>query len=561
MRASFVLAFVLAVGAWIAACGSNGNGANALDGGGSLDATAPPDGVAPPFGFGDGSSPADDGAGVQGTLTISPSGVQTITVASGQTSPTVTFTATLNGVMVPAGWSLDRGDIGRVQPGPSATTTFTPTGTTGGLVTISAGYAGKTASAQVFVKIAAQQNGADPSNPAEQAQIPTGTAQLTAAGGVGGVGGEGLGVPVSDPATVAALRTPGSDGHAEGLVFLYPYDQTVWPRGLLAPLVMWRWTAPPTPGPLAMTDGGAMDSGTAGADSGGDAAADAGGNDASSDGGSDAGSNAAGDAGSDAGRDAGTSVTEAGSPVDDADAILLTLSTTSGSFSWSGTFGRPAILAQTGGSFVRHPIPQDVWAMATNTAGGALPGGGVDRLVLTLTVARHGVAYGPISETWTVAPGRLSGIIYYNSYGSQLAQNYGGAVGGNGQFGGAVLSIHVGDTGPQLVAGSNGGVAQCRTCHSVAARGSRLVVQHGDDYSASSSYDLTPQGSVEHVMTNSSSYYPGVYPDGSFALDESGQILPLPSATTLPPVTGLSGVATDLGTPSFSPDGKRVVFN
>ena len=42
---------------------------------------------------------------------------------------------------------------------------------------------------------------------------------------------------------------------------------------------------------------------------------------------------------------------------------------------------------------------------------------------MSLTVAKGGVAYGPISETWTVAPARLAGTIYYNSYGTQLVQN------------------------------------------------------------------------------------------------------------------------------------------
>ena len=51
-------------------------------------------------------------------------------------------------------------------------------------------------------------------------------------------------------------------------------------------------------------------------------------------------------------------------------------------------------------------------------------------------------------ENWGVANARLTGTIYYQSYGTLLAQNYGGAVGGNKMFGGAILSIRVGDTGP-----------------------------------------------------------------------------------------------------------------
>src|SRR5690606_1458686 len=124
---------------------------------------------------------------------------------------------------------------------------------------------------------------------AEQAQIATTVAELTAGGGIGGVGGEGLGVAVTEQATLNALDNPTSNGSAENLRFLYPYDQTVWPRGMAAPLLMWDWT------------------------------------------------------------------------IGDADDVKITITTTSGSFSYSGTFGRPAILTQTGGPMVRHPIPQDAW--------------------------------------------------------------------------------------------------------------------------------------------------------------------------------------------------------
>ena len=89
------------------------------------------------------------------------------------------------------------------------------------------------------------------------------------------------------------------------------------------------------------------------------------------------------------------------------------------------------------------------------------------------------MGYGPITETWTIAPAQLSGIIYYQSYGTQLVQNYSGAIGGNGEFGGAILSIHAGDTAPTVAAGTNVMVSGCRVCHSVSAAGSMLVVQQG----------------------------------------------------------------------------------
>jgi hypothetical protein len=426
---------------------------------------------------------SSSGAPTTGPFDVEPSTLQTIAVTAGQNVPTLAYTATLGGKPTNAVWGLDKGNVGAVGPTPSSQVVFTPTGTTGGLVTITASASGRSAQRQVMVQLTGHQNGPNASA-GEMAQIPKTVADLTAGGGVGGVGGEGLGTAVSDPATIAALGSPTGNGQAQGLVFLYPYDKTVWPRGILAPLLQWGWS------------------------------------------------------------------------VGDADAVQIRLSTASKSFSWTGTFGRPPILAQTGGKFIRHPIPQDVWQMATDTAGGTS-----DQLTVELTVAKGGHGYGPIAETWTIASARLSGIIYYNSYGTQLAKNYSGAVGGDGTFGAAVLSIHVGDTGPKLVAGSSGGAAQCRTCHSVAANGARLVVQHGDDYQASSAYDLSANGpAVEHVLANGSAF-PGVSPDGSMALTEGGQILPLPADPAPVDPTGLDQVASDLGTPSFSPGGDLVVFN
>ena len=45
--------------------------------------------------------------------------------------------------------------------------------------------------------------------------------------------------------------------------------------------------------------------------------------------------------------------------------------------------------------------------MATNTAGGPTLNNVPDQLTVSLTVAKGGMAYGPITETWTVAQGSL----------------------------------------------------------------------------------------------------------------------------------------------------------
>ncbi|MFT3769411.1 MAG: dickkopf-related protein [Minicystis sp.] len=489
-RLGLFLGLTLAGAAGIASCG--GGGGNTTSQGTGTQGTGGDhvgtggQGTGGDTGKGGGLFVTGSGGSQQQGFDVQPSGLSTITVPIGQTTPTVTFTATLDGQPANPGWSVDKGNVGTIPKGPSSTAIFTPTGTTGGLVTVTAGLNMMTVGRQIMVKLTGEQNGPNPGSVAETGQIASTIPDLKAGGGIGGVGGDGLGV-AADPTLIGVLGSPVGDGSAEGLRFIYPYDKTVWPRGLLAPLLMWDWK------------------------------------------------------------------------IGDADAIQIELSTTTGSFSWKGTFGRPAILAQTGGKFIRHPIPQDIWDMATNTAGGL-----GDQLTVKLTVAQGGQAYGPISETWTIAPARLSGTIYYNSYGTQLAKNYFGAVGGDKMFGGAVLSIRVGDTGPKLVAGGNSAGnftddAKCRVCHSVAANGSRLVVQRGDNYSASSAYDLSPMGTTEHAMAVGATF-PAVSPDGATALSPSGQLLSLPNGTTLP-VSGLNTVSTNLGTPAFSPDGKLVVFN
>ena len=475
-----VLGVVLVGAAALGACGSD-KGSNFQDPGDTVD--------------GGGGGGGDDGGGGGGLIgkgdsgtvptqafDVSPSGIQTITVTAGTSMPTVVYKATANGNSAAAKWQLDRGDIGSINAGPAATGTFTPSGTVGGTVNVTASYGQAVVKRQIIVKLTAKHSGA---TAGESSQVANVVGDLTAGGGIGGVGGEGLGGPVTDAATLAALDAPTSDGSAQGLKLLYPYDGTVWPRGILAPLLQWDWS------------------------------------------------------------------------IGDADAIKLELASTSGSYSWTGTFSPPAILAMTSGKFIRHPIPQDVWAAATASAGGT------DKLTVKLTVAKGGVGYGPFKQSWTVATGRLSGVIYYNSYGTNLAKNYGGAVGGDKTFGGAVLSIHVGDTAPKLVAGVNGiANANCRVCHSVASGGSRLVVQRGDNYNVTADYDLDPMGGpATEVPLTTNATFAGIYPDGSKLLNEKGELHALPTDSTVLPSSGITAVTTSMGPPMFSPDGKLVAFN
>ena len=451
--------------------------------------------------LGDGSLGGGDGAGV---FDVQPSALQTITVTAGQTTPTVVYAATLDGNMIGAGWTVDRGDLASIGAGPSAQGTLHPTGTTGGLVNVIAGYGGKTLQRPVFIQLTATPNGSNATAPGESQQIATTVAQLGAGGGVGGVGGEGLGGAVTDPATLTALKSPTSNGATQGLGYLYPYDQTVFPRGLLAPLIQWTWST------------------------------------------------------------------------GDADAIQISLTTTSGSFSYTGTFSAPPILAMTAGKFIRMPIPQDVWAMATATAGGVTPNGKPDQLTMSLVVAKGGVGYGPITETWTVAPALLEGTVYYNSYGTQLVKNSLDSDFNGNEYGAAVLGIDQGATGPVVVAGPAsppGSGTGCRVCHVVSSDGSKLIAQHGDTYAETSAYDLK-NGNAETALTSYDNIFgwAGLSANGSLAFTNAGDLAASdsvsqlyafpPAATGATPITA-TGIPTNLkaGTPAFSPDTKHVAFD
>src|SRR5438094_9091295 len=161
---------------WLGACGTSTqpyHGSADLAGAGSNDMAMqqpPPDDLAAPIDF------------AAGGLDVQPSGLQTITVVAGQMTPTVSYTATLDGQPVNAGWSVDRGDIGTVPLGPSPTATFAPKGSTGGVVNVIAGINGMTVSRQVLVKLVAPSQNGPNSTPAEQSQLAATVAQLTAGG-------------------------------------------------------------------------------------------------------------------------------------------------------------------------------------------------------------------------------------------------------------------------------------------------------------------------------------------------------------------------------------------
>lgn len=177
-----------------------------------------PGGEGPIIGGGDGGKvdPATQ------TIQIDPPD-PVVTFTEGQPAPTVTFRAvTASGTVVPATFVVDRGELGSIGAG---TGLFTASGNVGGKGIVAATWNGRTAQTSITVKLVVAQNGETASGDAGGG-----------AGGNGGVGGEGAGGAV-DAATAAVLEgAPTADA---GLAWLYPYDNTVWPRGILAPLLQW----------------------------------------------------------------------------------------------------------------------------------------------------------------------------------------------------------------------------------------------------------------------------------------------------------------------------------
>ncbi len=335
-------------------------------------------------------------------------------------------------------WSVDDTALGSV----SADGEFRSSGFVAGDVTVTATVGSQTASVTLHVSVAIESD-PDALDPALKDEL--------ASGGQGG---------------------PNDAGPDAGFRFLYPYDKTVFPRGLTAPVLQL---------------GGA-----------------------------------------------------------DADATYVKLSV--GDFSYEA-------YASTGG-LTRVTLPEEVWRGVTHSAGAA------EQVEVVVSKATAGEVTGPAVEHWSIAPGSLKGVVYYNTYRSKIAGDEG-----------AVMRIKPGETATVMQRG-------CTVCHSVSAQGNVMVAGVQWDQTnplASRAFDLPAGGGIQlrNQQDEGRLYaFGGLTPDGSLMLTSgvpakgakmrgmSGEFF----TRLVDTASGATVAAPSFGvkvamTPNFSPDGSRVAFN
>jgi hypothetical protein len=337
-------------------------------------------------------------------------------------------------------------------------------------------------------------------------------------GSSGGFGGGDSGVVTVTPTDtlIPINKCPGSlsaattksiqagGGNGAGMKWLYPYNATVFPGGLLAPVLQWSQTGTP-------------------------------------------------------------------------DGVYVHMSSLK--FDYKGCFG--------GSNPPQVTVDETSWATAF-----AQSGGKSDPLTVEISTISGGTVSGPIKETWTFAKGSLAGIVYYNTYGSQLVP------GQMGVSNGAVMKIAPGASQPTAFLYTAAGaspIGPCVSCHSLSSNGSVLVAQQhaypGNDPlngKGSMSFDLTKTAKPDPTTPMASTLnddwgFSAVYPDGSMLLtsgeaqdstvtflfpgvsgNNPGMIGPKP-AQMYDTATGATISYTGLSTPwammpMFSPDGLHIVY-
>jgi hypothetical protein len=272
--------------------------------------------------------------------------------------------------------------------------------------------------------------------------------------------------------------------------FLYPYDGTVWPRGLLSPVIQWNPAASAT------------------------------------------------------------------------DALRVRVQ--GKHFDWVGCF-------RTTGP-AQFEMPQAIWEQLNISNAGS-----TDPITVEVVTLAGGRPVGPITQKWNFANAAMKGSIFYGSYNSAIAA-------AQGLQGGVVLRLHPGARSPEVFLSRTPLSGECIGCHTVSANGSRLVADvHGAGgltYVGSQIFGLTPTSPINPPAIQTKipqSAFAGISPDGSVyvthaAVGAGGPFvagnIPGTWGTTRSEliktdsgeiVTG-SGIVEKAMMPSFSSDGRRIVF-
>jgi hypothetical protein len=225
-------------------------------------------------------------------------------------------------------------------------------------------------------------------------------------------------------------------------------------------------------------------------------------------------------------------------------------------FTWSEIVGEngalstpynllPTALPVTGGG--RAQIPPIVWATLQTAAAGS----DFSIAVQTLESNRGTL---PAAITAHFATAQLKGTIYYQSYDTNLVTH------GAATPTGAVLGITVGSPTPSLV---DGNATTCRSCHSVAASGNRLVVNDngaGDDNLYGGSNVVSLPTNVETAILpgagttpNDGRFsWPAVSPDGTMMFTNEGNQPVWMSGNWGTTTAAYGGVASGTGVTTLS---------
>lgn len=232
-----------------------------------------------------------------------------------------------------------------------------------------------------------------------------------------------------------------------------------------------------------------------------------------------------------------------------------------------------------GGESPSIAIPQAAWESA-----GQQSLGQPDPLSVEVTLLANGTVVKLPPRSLIFALANLRSAIYYNTYGSAIANQ-------QGLLGGVVMRVTPGQSEPEVFLSAPSPATHCVGCHSVSADGSRMVAEihlhPGTGEGPSASFDLTAVGQGVNPPALQSDLkragFAGLYPDGSVYLTTArlvpGPIGALPGTapgnvpgTFGPEISKLydtntgaeipgTGIVEYAYMPMFSIDGSMVAFN